>query len=161
MESNILLADVLNEDVRLVFDKLKKNVPGYLSGKSDINPFIQYIENKGKISTDLLDFLYHSDFLSKYTEESLSIIQHMYDNSAHIDWFYLMDKIFDEVDDGADEYIKEVFFCFQNGFSADLCDDLLESGGMKNLDFFHKKIFQNMKNNQLLSDNNIEKSVEL
>lgn len=159
MENNIILADVSSEDVRLVFDKLKRNVPGYLLGKGEVNPFIQYIEKKGKIDPDLLDFLYHSDFLSNYTEESLSIIQLMYDNSADIDWFYLMDKIFDEIDDGADEYIKEVFFCFQNGLSADFCDDLLESGGMKSFDFFHKEILQNMKNNHLLLDKSIEKSV--
>ena len=159
MENNIILADVSSDDVRLVFDKLKRNVPGYLLGKGEVNPFIQYIENKGKIDPDLLDFLYHSDFLSNYTEKSLSIIQLMYDNSADIDWFYLMDKIFDEIDDGVDGYIKEVFFCFQNGLSADFCDNLLESGGMKSLDFFHKEILQNMKDNHLLLDKHIEKSV--
>ena len=140
MGKMIYLSECKDETVLRNFKKLKSNVPAYLKDDAECNPFILYIETVGKINEELLDFLYHSDFLSVITEQTLPTIKTFYDRGAAIEWFYLMQKIFEEFEDKADEYVVLILECFESQEDVEIVEDLLEACGASNIDVFRKKI---------------------
>lgn len=140
MGKMIYLSECKDETVLRNFDKLKSNVPAYLKDDAEYNPFILYIETVGKINEDLLEFLYHSDFLSVITEQTLPAIKTLYDRGAAIEWFYLVQKLFEEFEDTADEYVLLILECFECREDVAIVEDLLEACGTSNIDAFRKKI---------------------
>ncbi len=140
MGKMIYLSECKDETVLRNFTKLKSDVPAYLKDDVACNPFILYIETVGKINEDLLDFLYHSDFLSVITEQTLPAIKTFYDRGAAIEWFYLMQKIFEEFEDKADEYVVLILECFESQEDVAIVEDLLEVCRTSNIDVFRKKI---------------------
>lgn len=140
MGSMINLSDCRDENILKNFEMLKSNIPMYLKDEAKYNPFIQYIESVGRISEDLLDFLYHSDFLSLISENTISAVKTFYDNNAEIEWFYLIQKIFEEYADEADEYVALIMECFEYQEDIVIVEALLEESEFSTVEEFRKKV---------------------
>lgn len=145
MESMIYLSECKDEKVLRNFEKLKSNIPVYLKDQAECNPFIQYIESTGRISEKLLEFLYHSDFLSLITERTVLAAKTLYECDAGIEWFYLMQKIFEEFGDMADEYVEVIMNCFEWQEDVVIVEELLEMPEMSDVDAFRKKVVEYRK----------------
>lgn len=128
------------DDVLEIFENLKESVSDDLCERTEGNSFIQHIESVGKIDEELLDFLYHSDFLCQITEQSLPFIKQLYEENARIDWFYLVQKVYEEVSECADEYVKLVKQSFFHGMDVSHVEQLLEDAGWTDISVFQEKI---------------------
>lgn len=161
MGNVIVLANCTDDSAAHIFEKLKANVSPDCSEQTESHAFIQYIEQTGKIDEELLDFLYHSDFLSQITENSLPFIKRLYEDDAQIEWFYLVQKIFEEVNDSVDAYVSLVEQCYSSGIELSIIEQALDCNGQSDIAFFQEKMVPYLKKQEKEDTNPQEESAIL
>lgn len=161
MGNVIVLANCTDDSAAHIFEKLKANVSPDCSEQTESHAFIQYIEQTGKIDEELLDFLYHSDFLSQITENSLPFIKRLYEDDAQIEWFYLVQKIFEEVNDSVDAYVSLLEQCYSSGIELSIIEQALDCNGQSDIAFFQEKMAPYLKKQEKEDTNPQEESAIL
>lgn len=160
MGSMIYLSECKDESILKNFEKLKSNIPIYMRDEAEYNPFIQYIESVGRISEDLLDFLYHSDFLSFITEQTIPVVKNLYIRNAEIEWFYLIQKIFEEFADEANEYVTLIMECFECKEDVAVVEELLETSETSDVNAFRKKVEEITRKEKIGTEKNAAEEYE-
>lgn len=122
-------------DVLKKIKALKGIIPEYIEDNGNTeNPFMIHIEEKGSINEDLLEFLYHSDYLENMDEKTLIRSICLYDNNADTGWYEFLKNIYDEEEKEGDAISDMLLEYMIKGLSYESAINCYENWNRESID---------------------------